>query len=117
GELVEGGREPQLLERGNRRRDQPEGGREALALVVGVDTEAGKPADPVREVELLVELENLLLLGRRDPVQQLADEVRVELREVGEQLDVPVEADGRQRAGRQMEVGCPQGDSLLEKGV
>ena len=117
GELVERGRQAELLERGDRRRDHPEGGREALALVVGVDTEAGEPADAVCEVELLVELEMLLLLGRRDPVDELPHEVGVELGEVGEQLDVPVEADGRQRAGRQMEVGCPQLDGLLEQGV
>ena len=74
--------QPELLERLDVGRDRAEGRREALALVVGVDAEAGEPANAVGEVELAVDLEVLLLLGRRDPVDELADEVRVELREV-----------------------------------
>ena len=51
--------------------DRAERGREALALVVRVDAEAGEPADAVGEVELAVQLEMLLLLGRGDAVDEL----------------------------------------------
>ena len=88
-----------------------------LALVVGVDTEAGEPANPVGEVELALELELLLLLGRRDAVDQLPRQVRVEHREVLEQLDVPVHADGRMRPCGEMQVRGLHVDGRLEEGV
>ena len=61
-------------------RDHAESGREALALVVGIDAEAGEPAHAVREVELPVELQVLLLLGRGDAVQELPRRLGVEHR-------------------------------------
>ena len=75
------GRKLQLLERLDVRGDGAERRGEALALVVGVDAEAGESADAVGEVELPPQLEVLLLLGRRDPVDELPDEVGIEHRE------------------------------------
>ena len=114
---MERGRKLQLLERLDLGGDRAESRREALALVVGVDAEAGKPADAVGEVELSAQLEVLLLLGGGDPVDELTHEVGVELGEIGEKLDVTVQANGRQRTGRQVQVGCTDGDRLLEQGV
>ena len=74
------GRQAELLERLDLGRDHAEGGRERLALVVGVDAEAGEAAHAVREVELPVELETLLLLGRRDAVDQLPRRLGIEHR-------------------------------------
>ncbi len=59
----------------------------------------------------------LLLLGRRDPVDELPDEVGIEHRKVGEKVDVAVPPDRRQRARGQVEVGRAEGDRLLEQGV
>ena len=50
---------------------EPEGGAERLALEVDVHAEAREAGDRVREVELPLDLELLLLLGREDPVEQL----------------------------------------------
>ncbi len=59
----------------------------------------------------------LLLFRRRDPVDELADEVRIELREVRQQLDMPVQPDRWERPGRQVEVGRTELDSPLEQRV
>ena len=72
GQLVEALGQAELLERLDHRRDRAERGREAAALIEGVDAEAGDAADAVGEVELPAELQVLLLLGRRDAVDQLA---------------------------------------------
>ena len=114
-QLVEARRKAELLERANVRGDRAERRGEALALVVRVDAEAGEAANAVGEVELAVELEMLLLLGRRDPVDQLPDQVGVELRKLVQQLDVPVTTDGRQRPGREMQVGGVEPDGALEQ--
>ena len=111
-----GGR-PELLERLDVRRDRAERGREALPLVERVDAEAGEAADAVREVELAAQLQVLLLLGRRDPVDQLPDQIRVEHRELVEELDVPPAANRGCDAGRQVQVGGAERDRLLEQGV
>ena len=62
----------ELLERLDLVRDQPERGAERLALEEDVDAEARDARDRVREVELAVDLEPLLLLGREDAVEQVA---------------------------------------------
>ena len=69
-------REAELLERLDLLRDEAERRAERLALEVDVDAEAREPGERVGEVELAVELEVLLLLGREDPVQRLARVVR-----------------------------------------
>ncbi len=72
GELVQARRQAELLERANVRGDEAERAGQRLALVIGVDAEARQAAQAVREVELAVDLQPLLLLGRRDPVDQVA---------------------------------------------
>ena len=71
-------------------RDQPERGAEALALEVGVDAEAREAGDRVREVDLPLRLEVLLLLGREDPVDERAGLLRRELVVVDEALERPL---------------------------
>ena len=62
----------ELLERLDLVRDQAERGAERLALEEDVDAEARDARDRVREVDLAVDLEPLLLLGREDAVEQVA---------------------------------------------
>ena len=116
-QIVQARREAELLERLDLRRDRAECGREAPALVVGVDAEPGETADAVGEVELPAELQVLLLLRRRDPVDQLAQEIRIELGELREQLDMAATPHCGLHAGRQVQVGGAERDRLLEQGV
>ncbi len=105
GEVVEARRHPELLERLDLLRDQPEGGADARALEVGVDTEAREAGDRIGEVELTLRLEELLLLGRADPVDERARVVGQQLREVREALEAAVDPDHGRRAGREVQVG------------
>ena len=66
------GRQPELLERPQLLRDVPERGRERVALEVDVHAKARETGNAVREVELAVDLELLLLLGREDAVEERA---------------------------------------------
>ena len=77
--------QPELLERLDLLRDEAERGADGAALEVDVDAEAREAGDAVREVELPLDLEVLLLLAREDPVDEL-------LRVLGRQLVVFVEA-------------------------
>src|ERR671939_317808 len=63
GELVQRRRDPELLERLQLVRDHPEGGADGLLLEVHVDAEAREAGNRVREVELPLDLELLLLLA------------------------------------------------------
>ena len=90
GEVVEPRRHPELLERLDRLRDQPEGGADARALEVGVDAEAREAGNRVGEVELPLRLEELLLLGRADPVDERPRVVRSELRELRSRSSRPL---------------------------
>jgi hypothetical protein len=104
GELVEPRRHPELLEGLDLVRDQPEGRADAVALEVGVDAEAREPRNRVGEVDLPARLENLLLLGREDPVHEGSDLLGCQLRVVRKALEVTVDADHRRRAGSQVEI-------------
>ena len=79
GELVEPRREAELLERLDLVRDEPERGADGRALEVGVDAEAREAGNRVREVDLPARLEDLLLLGREDPVHERPDLLRRQL--------------------------------------
>ena len=116
-ELVHARRQAELLERADVRRDEAEGAGERPALVIGVDTEAGEPAQAVGEVERAVDLEPLLLLRGRDAIDELARHVRVELGEVLEQLDVPMQPHRRLRPGGEMQVGRVDLADTLEQRV
>ena len=72
GELVQAVGQPELLERADLVRDQAERGADGVALEEHVDAEARDAGDGVRDVDLPLDLEPLLLLGREDPVEQLA---------------------------------------------
>ena len=116
-ELVERGRQAEVLDRLDLGRDHAEGRSERLALVVGADAEAAEAAHAVREVELPVELETLLLLGGRDAVDQLPRRLGIEHRCVLERLDVTVHARDRLRAGGDVQVGGAGLHGALEKNV
>src|SRR6185295_6543534 len=87
-ELVQRRGQPELLEGLDRLGDEAECAAERAALEVDVDAEAGEAGHAVREVELPLDLEVLLLLARQDLVQQLLRVVRHELLELLETLDV-----------------------------
>ena len=70
-QLGERARQVQLLERLELLGDDAERRSERLALEVDVDAEAGEAGDGVRGVDLPLDLELLLLLGREDAVEQL----------------------------------------------
>ena len=61
----------ELLERLQLGGDEAEGSADRLALKVDVHAEARETRDRMREVELALQLELLLLLARKDPVEQL----------------------------------------------
>ena len=71
GQLVQAGRKPQLLEREDLVRDQAERGADGAPLEEDVDAEPGDAGDRVREVDLALDLEPLLLLGREDAIEEL----------------------------------------------
>ena len=78
-ELAERRRQPELLERPELLRDVPERGGERVALEVDVHAEAREAGNAVREVELPVHLELLLLLGGEDAVEEVARVLRHDL--------------------------------------
>ena len=63
-----------------------------------------RPGNRVREVELPFGLELLLLLGRDDPVHEVAGLVPVEVLVVGQALEAAVDPDHRRGASGQMEI-------------
>jgi len=81
-QLAEAVGQAEILERLQLVGDDAEHRRERLALHEHVDAEAGEAGDPVREVELVVELEALLLIRRQDPVEERPDRVGIEGRQV-----------------------------------
>ena len=114
-ELVQRRRQAELLERLDRLGDEAEGAAERAALEVDVDAEAREPGDAVREVELALDLEVLLLLGREDLVQQLLRVVGLERLELLEPLDVAVHSDRGLRAHAQVQVGGAARHHLLQQ--
>jgi hypothetical protein len=104
GQRVQSGGDAELLESLDVGRDQPEGGAERAALEEDIDAEAREARDRMREVDLAVDLEQLLLLRGQDAIEHL---VRVLGREVGDVL-VPLEgsvhAHSRRRADRDVKV-------------
>ena len=105
GELVQRGGDAQLLERLQLGGDETKGGADGLALEVDVDAEAREAGDRVREVELALQLEVLLLLAREDAVEELLCLLGRECRELLEPLDVPAHANDRGSPRRHMEIG------------
>jgi hypothetical protein len=117
GQLGEGIGHAELLERLQLGRDETEGGTEALALEVDVHAEAREARDRVREVELPVDLELLLLLGREDPVEEPLVLVGRELAELLEAHEMAVHAHGRLGPTRDVQVRRAARDHALEQVV
>ncbi len=114
-ELVELLREPEVFELLDLGGNETEGGAEALALEVDVDAEAGEAWDRIGEIELALDLELLLLLGREDPIQEPLGVVGREPGHVGQALEAPVDADSRLGAGRDVQVRGPARDDAFEQ--
>jgi hypothetical protein len=102
-ERVQDRRQAQLLERLDLLRDEAERGADRLALEVDVDAEAREPRHGVREVELPVELEVLLLLAREDAVEQRPRVVGGERLSVRAR-DVPAHAERGRAADRDVQI-------------
>jgi hypothetical protein len=92
------------LERLDLGRDHAERCAEGRALEEDVDAEAGDRRERVREVDGAARLEDLLLLGREDAVDEIAHDLGRQLVGAVETLEAPAHANHRLRAGRQMEV-------------
>ena len=115
GQLVEGRRDPELLERLDLGGDQAEGGAECLALPVDVHTEAREAGDGMREVDLAIQLEVLLLLGREDAVEQLLRDIGRQRRDLLQRLQLPAYAHDRVRAHGDVQIGRVTRHHLLEQ--
>ena len=116
-ELEEHLRQAELLGRLDQLRHEAEGGGEAVALEVDVDAEAGDAGDGVREVDLAVDLEPLLLLGREDAIEKVARLLRRKGLEVLERRQLAAHAQQRRRARGDVEVGGVLSGGALEKRV
>src|SRR5439155_17764843 len=79
-DLVHGGGQGEVVDRGQAEGDQAKGGADCSTLVVSVDTEARMPRDGVGEVQLPVRLQPLALVAGEDRVDDLA---RIGARELG----------------------------------
>ena len=101
---MQGGGNAELFERLDVGGDQPEGRTERPALEEDVDAEPREPGNRVREVDLAVDLEQLLLLRGQDAVEHLMCVLGSELGDVRIALEAPVHAHGRRRADRDVQV-------------
>ena len=95
---------PELLERLDLVRDEAEGRADRLPLEVDVHAEAGEAGNRMREVELALDLEVLLLLAREDAVEELLRVIRRERRVLVQALDLSTHAYDRRRPNGHMEV-------------
>ena len=114
-ELVQRRRQSELLERLDLVRDQTERGAQRLALEEDVDAEAGDARDRVREVELAVDLQPLLLLAREDAVEQVTRLVRAQRRHAVEALQVTAQTHDGRRADRDVQIRRVQLHHLREQ--
>ena len=116
-ELEEHLRQAERLGRLDHLRHEAESRREAVALEVDVDAEAGDAGDGIGEVDLPVDLEPLLLLGREDAIEKVARLLRREHVEVLERREAAAHAQQRRRPSRDVEVGGVLVSGALEKRV
>src|SRR3954454_19971352 len=93
GELVEALRKGELLEGLDLLRDQPERGADAALGEEDFDAETGEPRDLVGDVDLAVDLESLLLLGREHPVEELLGFLGGEWLEILDREDLAADPD------------------------
>ena len=116
-QLAKRRRKAELLERAQLLGDVPEGRGERAALEVDVHAEAREAGHAVREVELAVDLELLLLLGREDAIEEVPRRVRHDLLLVRERHEIAVDTHGRRRPGNEVEVGRTRLDGAAEQVV
>ena len=93
------------------------GGGERVALKVDVDAEAGDAGDGVGEVDLAVDLEPLLLLGREHAIEKVARLLGSEGLELLQRRQPAAHAQQRRRPRSDVEVGGVLGGNALEKRV
>jgi hypothetical protein len=116
-ELGQRARQVQLLERLQLLGDDAERRPERLALEVDVDAEASEAGNGVRGVDLPLDLELLLLLGREDAVEQLLRVLGGQHRSAFEALELTADADRGRCPHRQVEVRGAARDHRLEEVV
>ena len=116
-QLAKRRRKAELLERAQLLGDVPERRGERVSLEVDVHAEAREAGDAVREVELAVDLELLLLLGREDAVEEVPRRVRHDLLLVRERHEIAVDTHGRRRPGNEVEIGRTRLDGAAEQVV
>jgi hypothetical protein len=116
-ELEEHLRQSELGGRLDHLRHETEGCGEAVALEVDVDAETGDAGDRIREVDLAIDLETLLLLGREDAIEKVARFLRRERLELLERPQPAAQAQQRRRARGDVEIGGVLGGGALEKRV
>jgi hypothetical protein len=104
GQHLEVRRQPELAQRLDVGRDHAEGGAEHRLLEEDVDAQAADAGDLVRHVDVPLRLEDLLLLGREDPVEQLARLLAGQQLVVLECLEMTAAADDGLRSDGEMEV-------------
>ena len=109
GHLVQAGREAQLFEREDLVGDQAEHGAHGAPLEEDVDAEAGEAGDRVREIDLALDLETLLLLRRQDAIEELLGLLTGERRAVLEDAQLAAHADERRRTRGDVQVRRAQG--------
>ena len=105
GEVVHGGRQPEVVDGDDVGGDQAEGGADGRALEVGVDAEARVAGDRVGEVDLPVGLEPLALVVGEDRVDDLARVGRRQARIALHAHEAAADADHRRSAGGDVQVG------------
>src|SRR4029079_16854680 len=96
---------------------EAEGCGEAVALEVDVDAEAGDAGDGIGEVDLAVDLEALLLLGREHAIEKVTGLLRREGLEVLERRQRATHAQQRRRPRGDVKVGGVLSGNALEKRV
>src|SRR5882724_2954285 len=104
GQLVQGRRDAELLQGLDLGGDKPKSRPDRLPLEIDVDTEARQAGNRVREIELPLDLEILLLLAREDAVEQLLRPLRREGVVIAHALDFSTHANDRRRSDGHMEV-------------
>src|SRR3954468_13302767 len=105
GEVVDGRRQPEVVDGDDVGRDQAEGGADGRALEVGVDAKARVAGHRVGEVDLPLGLELLALVVGEDRVDDLARVGRRQARIALHPHEASADADHRRGAGGDVQVG------------
>ena len=112
---MEGRGNPELLERLQLLRNEPERRGKRFLLEVHVDAEAREPGNRVREVELPLDLQMLLSLAREDAVQELLRVLPAQRFVAVKTLDLAAHPNHGWRLCGHVQVGRVARDHLLEQ--